>query len=441
MPRSVVYLIYNLLLPVVLVIGFPAFIIKGLRRGGLARHFRQRFGLFRPETLAPFSDRRPIWIHAVSVGEAFIALKLIDALLDRNPAEAIVLSTTTTTGYAVAESRAEGRFTVIHNPVDLPWIVGSVIQKLNPSRLVLIESEVWPNLVRQLKKKSIPVMLCNARLSPRSERRYRSAKAWIAPVFAQIDKTTVPYEIDVERWSSIGIQRENIDVTGSIKFDHAAAPTQIEKQIDDLKNWLLENECPMEAPILLGGSTHPGEESLLAKIWLQLRQDHPHLQLLLVPRHAERAGSIVTELEALGIDLIVKKGDFSTTNLDSRPRAFLANTTGELRAWYHIASVVFVGKTFHGEGGQNPVEPILTGRPVVVGPNTENFADVVSELLDAQGITQVETEEALASTLSDWLAKPELGLEQATRGAAIMQRHFGAASRNAAIVESLLSNE
>ncbi|MCB1207034.1 MAG: hypothetical protein KDN18_22465, partial [Verrucomicrobiae bacterium] len=221
MPRPLIYLLYNFLLPVALVLGLPSFLIKGLRRGGLARHFFQRLGFFSSETLSRFRGRKPLWIHAVSVGEVFLALKLIEALRETSPERPIVLSTTTTTGYRVAAEKESDLLTVIHNPVDLPWISWQVLRTIDPCALLLVEAEIWPNLVALAKRRGIPVLLANARLSPRSERRYRKARAFVAPVFSLLDGVTVPFGEDVTRWSGLGIDPETILVTGSVKFDQA----------------------------------------------------------------------------------------------------------------------------------------------------------------------------------------------------------------------------
>ncbi len=444
MPRQVVYLIYNLLLPVFLVIGLPSFLLKGLRRGGLARNFRQRFGFFSPDTVARFHGKKPVWIHAVSVGEIFLALKIIDAIRQADPRQHIVLSTTTTTGYRVAAEKESDTLTVIHNPIDLPPVTARVIRLIDPSRLVLIEAEIWPNLVGQLKRRGIPVVLINARLSPRSEGRYQKVKRFIAPIFSLLDGVTVPFEVDQGRWAGLGISRERIVVTGSVKFDNAGTGATATERQHALDQWLTDTGMPEVRRILLAGSTHDGEEKLLALVADRLRVEVPGLALVIVPRHAERGAAIAAQLRELGFDPILRvepKRVASTTEESQvtpatapRGRVWIANTTGELRSWFPLAELIVIGKSFCGEGGQNPVEPILCGRPVVVGPHMENFSDVIADLLAVEGIAQVSGEEALPTTLLTLLRNPDLGLEMARNGAAAMARHEGAAARNAAFL-------
>jgi len=440
MPKAIVYLIYNLLLPVVILLGFPSFIVKGIKRGGLARNFRQRFGFFTREIQDLFSrSDSNIWIHAVSVGEVFVALKIISAIHRARPDQQIVLSTTTTTGYRVADEAALSNLIVIHNPIDFPWTVASVLKKIRPAKLVLVESEVWPNLVHAVRKRGIPVLLVNARLSPRSERRYLKFRAMIEPVFAHITQATVPFEVDVDRWSRLGIPAENIVVTGSVKFDESPADRPNQK-IEELKKWLAETGFPESNRIFLAGSTHDGEEILTTRIWLNLRKKYPDLSLVIVPRHAERAPGIVSQLKELGADPLTRmpsnRVESSTEQGSIGDRVWISNTTGELRAWFHLSDVVMIGKSFTGKGGQNPVEPVLAGKPVIVGPNMQNFTDVIRDLETAEGITRAANGEELEEQVSYFLDNTETGRQQAERGIAAMERHLGSADRNARIILS-----
>ena len=438
MSRFWVYLLYNLLLPVVLLIGFPRFVMKGIQRGGLARNFRQRLGHYRPEVREQLSRSGNLWIHAVSVGEVLVALKLIRELRQQRPEASIVLSTTTTTGYRLADEETSSdreHITVIHNPVDLPWIVHRVLNRIRPERLILVEAEVWPNLVQQAVARRIPVILVNARLSDRSESRFRKFGALTRPIFSQIDRVGVPFEGDIDRWEGLGIERDRITVTGSVKFDEdpAARP---ESQVAELASWLAENEFPDKGKILLAGSTHAGEEALIGRAWLTLRERFPDLQYVVVPRHAERAREVASDLRTLGCHPVLKQplGEASPEerNPDAAP-VWIANTTGELRAWYHLSDLVVVGKSFLGRGGQNPVEPVVAGKPVVVGPHMQNFRAIVADLLRAGGIRQLEGQD-LAEELGRLQEHPEEAGDLARKGAEALARHSGASRRTAELV-------
>lgn len=435
--RFLVYFLYNLLLPFALLLGMPLYLIKGLRRGGLALNFRQRLGFFPSTVRASLQGKRPVWIHAVSVGEVFLALKVIDALRQADPSGFIVLSTTTTTGHRVAIQKSSDTLMVIHNPIDLPFINARVIRLINPVKMVLIEAEVWPNLVFQLHRRRIPVLLVNARLSPRSERRYLRVKPLIEPIFSLLGGVTVPFDIDRERWSRLGIPQEKIVVTGSVKFDSAGHSAFAEGLRAELKDWLTSTGMPASSRILLAGSTHEGEERLVARMADELRRDVPDLAVVIVPRHAERGGEIAAQLRSMDLDPVLridpdKAGSPTREGLvHVDRRIWIANTTGELRSWFQLAEVVVIGKSFRGEGGQNPVEPILSGKPVIVGPHMENFSDVVGELIGVDGIRQVPDDEGLAAALRELFHSPERGREMAARGALAMARHEGSAARSA----------
>lgn len=431
MRRALVYTLYNVLLPFVLLLGLPSFLLKGLRRGGLARNFRQRLGFLSRDLLAPLQGQSPLWIHAVSVGEVFIALKLVEAIRVAAPDLSLVLSTTTTTGYRVAAEKRSPGLTVIHNPVDLPLVAWSVLRQLEPRALVLVESEIWPNLVGLARLRGIPVLLANARLSPRSERRYRRVSGLVAPIFSLLDGLTVPYDDDRTRWADLGIDPGIIETTGSIKFDHAGPAAATPPLRDELAAWLAATACPAGARLLVGGSTHEGEERLLARLLRRLREEFPDLALVLVPRHAERGPDVAVQMREEGLSPVLRVAPGASPEEDSPERVWIANTTGELRSWYELAELVVIGKSFCGEGGQNPVEPILAGRPVVVGPHMENFAEVVAALRAVDGIHQVADEEELARALAAFLRDPALGEATARRGSAAMANHAHAAARNA----------
>lgn len=440
MPRFLVYLIYNSLLPLVLVLGFPGFIIKGIRRGGLARNFRQRFGRYRPDVREAISGKDSIWIHAVSVGEVFLALKIVEALHSEKPNQHIILTTTTTTGHAVAEEKASEHLNVIHNPVDLPWIVSRVLNLVRPKAIVLVESEIWPNLLSAAGKRGIPVKLANARLSPRSGRRYAAFRPLIEPIFSQLSAVSVPFDIDRPRWSALGIPEDRIEVLGSVKFDQAGGSEASNRKVAEIQHWLDQTGFPKGGRILLAGSTHPGEERLIAGVFLKLQQSIPDLALVIVPRHAERGSEISSELSGLGLNAFLKAGPNRVESLtqqgsvDSGTHVWLANTTGELRAWFHLAEAVIIGKSLCGEGGQNPVEPILAGRPVIVGPNMQNFAEVMDDLNDVKGIRQLDSTNELESALETIFQERAESEAMAKRGSEAMARHIGAAERTARFI-------
>lgn len=438
MPLFLVLLIYNALLPVVLLLGFPTFIIKGIKRGGLARNFAQRFGFYSEKLRNRLEIGDSTWVHAVSVGEIMVAMKLIRELAKKEPDRPIVLSTTTTTGYRVALEHANPlpQVSVIYSPVDLPGVVHLAVRRIRPHRLVLVEAEVWPNLTRLVRKLGAPVILTNARLSDRSERRFKTFGAVTIPIFQQLDHVCVPFAPDVERWRHLGVDPEKITLTGSVKFDSEgiAQSTTSSEKTAELIVWLSEVGLDPTAPILLGASTHPGEEALIGQAWKSLAADFPNLQYVAVPRHAERAREVDRELRSVGLKAAFRVPVPNVSNGD--PDCAISNTTGELGAWFHLASVVVVGKSLLGKGGQNPVEPIATneGKPTIVGPHMQNFRDIVNDLKRAGGIVQLQDADELTSAIRELLEHPAEATRLCSNGQAVLETHQGAAIRTVSVI-------
>ncbi|HEX2748098.1 MAG TPA: glycosyltransferase N-terminal domain-containing protein, partial [Verrucomicrobiales bacterium] len=344
----------------------------------------------------------------------------------------IVLSVTTSTGHAVAVSDAPVNLTVIYSPVDFGWIVRAVLRCVQPQKYILMEAELWPNLVRRAKKRGIPVALANARLSPRSERRYRKWRWLAGPLFSMLDLVLVQDEGDAARWSGIGVPEGRIVCTGSIKYDLAgdSGPGRT-GEFKMLLTGLFGEPLP---PLLLAASTHPGEEKMLAAIFLELRRELPALALLVAPRHFERREEVKADLASLGLEAALRS---SLTNITSQPDVLVIDSTGELRDWQALASVVVIGKSFLATGGQNPAEAIAAGVPVIAGPHMENFQPLMELLRNAGGITEVPSAEALLPALRNALAGPEAALATAARGRQALERHRGAAVRTAEAIAAL----
>jgi 3-deoxy-D-manno-octulosonic-acid transferase len=433
MSKGLSLLLYNLLLPPGLLAAVPGFVVKMKRRGGYGPGFSQRFGRYAAGTL-PSDLERPIWIHAVSVGEVLIANKLIAALREVSPDVPVVLSTTTSTGHSVACNHAEdSNVRVIYNPVDLPWVVGRAFDEIRPSVIVLVEAEVWPNLVSRAVRDNIPVHLVNARLSPRSERRYRKFRALVAPVFGMLSSVCVPEPEEVSRWASLGVDEERITVTGSIKFDQEGAAAADPGMISKFRGFLgglFGSELP---PMILAASTHAGEEAAIGEVFLQLKQRFPDLVYLVVPRHFERAGEVMEELRAIGLSPCLRSS-LPLRERDAQPDTVIINTTGELRAWQEIPNIVIIGKSFLAKGGQNPVEAVAAGVPVIAGPHMENFAALMTLLEKHGGITRIEDMGFLSDAVADILDRPERALEQATAAREALKTHRGATKKTAGLV-------
>ncbi len=447
--------LYNALLPLALVLSAPASISKMLRRGQAGRNLEHRFGRYGAALRARLIESQPpIWIHAVSVGEVLLALKLIHALRDQAPSIPIVLSCTTSTGFRLAEERAGDDFTLLYNPLDLPFAVRRAFDTLRPRALILIESEIWPNLLEATRRRDVPVLLANARLSPRSENRYARFAKLTRPIFERLDGVLVTAQEDIDRWAGLGVERDRIHLTGSIKFDQSAPPTSAQ-QLQTLRA-ILDRACGnAKGPVLLAGSTHPGEEKLLGDAFLRLRDQHPDAFFIAVPRHFERAGDVVRDLASLGfeplrrtqIDPSAPSAAPAASLATDRPACLVVDTTGELRGWYELATLVFVGKTFLANEGQNPIEPLLAGKPIVTGPAMKNFGPLFDRLHASGGVLRLPLEAALdpatiAQETHHLLTDPTRQRQIVEAGQAIVAPDQGAANRTATqILQELSRNE
>ncbi|HEY2680600.1 MAG TPA: glycosyltransferase N-terminal domain-containing protein, partial [Candidatus Udaeobacter sp.] len=288
--------LYNLLWPLGLFIFLPGYFAKMMRRGGYREKFGQRLGIYDSEVRNRLSNQRSTWLHAVSVGEVNIALKLANALRALEPDLRCVLTTTTTTGFALARKAAPSWIEVMYTPLDYWPIMRRAFSVIRPARIVLVEAEVWPNLAAAANARRIPLALVNARLSLRSERRYGRFRFFVAPTFRLLDFVCVPERNDVERWTALGVPRNRIHVTGSIKFD-PDVQAQTQSVATSLRD-VLPDVSP-DSLVLFGGSTHRGEEEILARVFLRLREQFPSLRLFIAPRHVERLQEIRAQLSAM----------------------------------------------------------------------------------------------------------------------------------------------
>jgi 3-deoxy-D-manno-octulosonic-acid transferase len=421
-------LLYNLLFPFVLLAFLPGYVLKMLRRGNYGNKFGQRLGLYDRETRTRLARSPHTWLHAVSVGEVMIALKLAATMKQREPELKVALTTTTTTGFALALRHPQSWIEVLYTPLDFWPIMRRAFKVIRPSRIVLVEAEVWPNLTAFAAARQIPLALVNARLSPRSESRFRRFLLFVRPYFRKLNLLCVQEPNDVARWQSLGVDSARIQLVGSIKFD----PAEVEPHPERPRAFLQTMGVDTARPILLAGSTHAGEEAILGRIFLQLRKQFPDLFLIIAPRHVERAWEIEQQLQALRLSS-ARRNAGGKAGVD----CLLLDTTGELRDWYGVATVVFIGKSLTARGGQNPVEAILADRPVVFGPHMENFAALAHALVVHGAARQPNDELGLTTTFDELFRDPEERARLVAAAREVLAPHRGATARSAALLEKL----
>jgi 3-deoxy-D-manno-octulosonic-acid transferase len=425
---------YNLLYPIGFLFFLPGQIGKLVRRGNYQHKLGQRFGFYDAKVRARLAQKRCTWIHAVSVGEVAIGLKLAAKLRQIDPEFFAVVTTTTTTGFQVAASQATDAMEVLYKPLDFWPIVRRAFAVVRPVRIILVEAEVWPNLAAEARNRRIPLALVNARLSKRSEARFQRFHALIESTFRCLDAVCVQEAEDVERWVALGIARERIHHVGSIKYDPVGVRLDPDLPLQVLRTFGIDTD----RPILFGGSTHAGEEEILGEIFQRLRTDFPTFTLIVAPRHVERAGEIRIALRRLGLSVSLRSEAGMTRPFP--PDCLLLDTTGELQHWYAVATIVFVGKSLTSRGGQNPVEPILAGKPVLFGPHMENFSALAQALVANEAAVQIRDPNSLQQQIEWLLRDREAALRLVANAQAVLARHSGATERTAAIVMELNSH-
>jgi len=399
--------LYNILFSVLFLLSTPYYFFRMWRRGSnqkdfpWKKNFTQRFGKYDSKLKQAITNRHRLWMHAVSVGEVNVSTQLIQAMETRLPNLKIIISTTTTTAMEGLQSKLPSHVSKIYYPIDRRVWVSRALGTIRPEAVVLVEAEIWPNFLWRANQMGIPIFLINARLSQKSYRGYKRFGFLFRPIFASFTGVGAQNEEDAAKLRALGCRPEAIQIVGNLKFD--AAPLE-EKRPLDVRAMLQQLGVAADARVIVGGSTHAGEEAILAEQFSQLRRKIPGLFLVLVPRHMERSREIGKQLEKCGIKFAYRKE--ITARTQYRPgeiECLIVNTTGELKYFYEPATVVFIGKSLTAKGGQNPIEPAALGKPTVFGPNMQNFADVVRCFLAKDAAVQVRNASELEGALVDLL--------------------------------------
>ncbi len=424
--------LYNILFLVFFALSSPYYFWRLRRRGDWVRGFGQRFAIYDPSVKQALTNRDIIWVHAVSVGEVNLCTQLIHALEPRAPNLKIVVSCTTTTGMAELRRRLPTHITKIYYPLDRRKFVRRALAQFDPKVIVLVEAEIWPNFLWRARDLKIPLFLANARLSDRSYPRYKKLGWLFRPLFASFEGVGCQNEEDAQRLRAVGCRPETVQVVGNLKFD--AAKLSEQRKLD-VRGLLRQIGVADDALLLVAGSTHDGEELLLADMAARLRQKFPKLFLILVPRHFERCNDLGQKLKARGVKFILRNAVFANTQLRAgEVDCLVVNTTGELKFFYEPASVVFVGKSLMAIGGQNPIEPGAQGKAIVFGPHMENFADITRTFLKKDAAVQVKNAEQLELALAELLANPARRAELGGHALDIVAENLGAVERTVEMI-------
>jgi 3-deoxy-D-manno-octulosonic-acid transferase len=385
-----------------------------------------------PEAAAALRGRRPLWVHAVSVGEVTAAAPLLRAIKTRYPTVPLLVSTVTATGRQTVLERVPQADATAYFPLDLPAAVDRALDAVQPGLFLSVETELWPNFLFALARRGVPAFFVNARLTERSARRYRLARALFQPALAGLMGVAAQTVADAKRFASIGADPNRILIAGNLKFDQGGAPTGGAIRRDDL------GLAPDER-LWVAGSTHAGEESALLDAYRRVRAREPRLVLLLAPRHLDRLAQVEAAVRQSGCEPIRRSAARSTTRTGVGPPVIVLDTLGELAGLYAEADVAFVGGTLAPIGGHNLLEPAARGKPVVFGPHTHKCEEIARALLDAGGGSRVDSADALAQELTRLLTDDALRARMGESGREMVMRNRGAVERTISMLDPWLS--
>jgi 3-deoxy-D-manno-octulosonic-acid transferase len=423
-----IFHLYNILLTFLLILTSPVFLFRGLIDRRFRKELTQRTGFFpRP----PFKG--PIWIHAASVGEVFCAVPLLKKIKSEFPRSKVVLTTMTRTGNERAKTIPEADL-VLFLPVDHPWVIRRALQRIEPALLFLAETEIWPNLLRSLGRRKVPILLFNGRISEESFRRYLPFKFFFSRCLSYVTRFFMQTEEDRDRIARIGAPFERTRVTGNIKFDHAA-PSLDQASAGTLASSIGLRE---KEKVIIAGSTHPGEEEILLQSFKDLKKAEPDLLLILAPRHLERLEEVERTLRKAPV--FYRRRSSLCGKEEGRPEVILLDTMGELMGLYSLGTLCFIGGSLVPVGGHNPIEPLLFRKCVLFGPHMFHFAEISRGLVDAGGAVQVKGAEDLALQLRHLLSDEGARNEVGEKGYQFLQRHRGAVERIFQEIKPFLGN-
>jgi len=409
-------------------------VLRSLLSGKYRRNLFPRLGLGLRDRVKTI-NRGVIWVHALSVGEVLSAVSLLYSLRDQFPQYELFFTTTSETGQQVARERLAGlncRFYYL--PLDIWWIVRRTVKTIKASLFVLVETDLWPNLLWCLARERTPVVLVNGKVSDRSFPRYRLGRRFISEVFNKIDVLCMQSEEDGRRMKMLGVEASKVNVIGNIKFDQPPS-----KSVRSERDQLIK-ELGWVPPSFtwIAGSTHPGEEDIILKVYTRLREEFPNLGLILAPRSQQRFAEVFNLVKQRGWQTARRSQLLGENSRGVQLDVLVLDTIGELARFYSLGNFAFVGGSLVDSGGHNPLEAAQRGLPVVFGPHMENFKEIGTILIKSGGGFQISTEAELFEQIKGWLVTPAKCKEQGKRAQGALEAHRGAVARSIEIIRGLL---
>ncbi len=416
----------------VLLAASPWLIVQSVRTGKYREGYGAKFWGLAPKRT---SDRRCVWLHAVSVGEVNLLAPLLKRIERERPDWECVVSTTTKTGMELARKKYAGH-TVFYCPLDFSWATARAVRRIRPDLLVLAELELWPNLIRSAKNSGAKVAVINGRLSEKSFRGYRKIRFALAGLMRSIDRIAVQDETYAERFLALGAKKESVVVTGSMKFDGA----QTDRDNPATRRLAALAGYSADDVVFLVGSTQDPEEAAALAAFQSLKGKNPHLRLIVVPRHPERFNEVAELIARSSLDWRRRSELKDEAPLQTSPQVLLVDAVGELGAWWGLAKIAFVGGSFGARGGQNMIEPAAYGAAVSFGPNTWNFRDIVASMLAHNAAKVVADAAELERFVGDCLENPAQAETLGRRARELVLAQQGATEKTFRLLDALVTD-
>ena len=424
-------LLYDIFFIIFSIFYLPCLLLKGK----LHKDFGQRFGRL-PGELTRLE--RPVWIHAVSVGEALVAVKLASRMKKDFPQVPVVVSTTTKTGNEMVKRSDKGDVDAcFYYPVDIRPVVSKVVKMIDPRLYVMVETELWPNLLEELNSRKVPVILANGRISDNSFRNYKKIKFITRRILRCIDRFCMQSDKDAERIIELGADSAKVSATGNMKFDEALAREGEEDAFSKEYLGLSSGDR-----VIVAGSTHPPEEVEIIDVYKALKAKYADLKLVLAPRHVERKDAVKIYIKRAGFTYscfsdVVKKEAGPSGEVD----VVLVDTIGHLKSLYNLATVVFIGGSIAKKGGQNPIEAARWGKPVIFGPNMQNFREIAEIFIENESAIRTQVIEHLKDTLDKLLGDEDLQSQISGNAHGVVEKNSGALSATLDVIEKYIKGK
>jgi len=419
--------LYRVLLNLAIPFGIIGLVIRGFKNPQYWSRWGERFGFVNTDIKK--SGPYDLWIHAVSVGEARAAAPLVKRILQERPDSNILVTTTTPTGSAMVTMMLRDSVSHCYFPYDLAWSMRNFVSTVEAKTVLIMETEIWPNMIEAVRRYGSTLVYTNVRLSERSYLSYAKFPKLVKRTLSMVDHFAVQGKLDRKHLELLGVESAKISETGSIKFD-VNVPPSLRESAEVMRRQLGQDRL-----IWIAGSTREGEEGKILSVYKSLKEVFPSLLLLLVPRHPERFDYMARKVQRRGLRCVRRTEH--VPELENDIDVFLGDTMGELSLMYACSDVAFVGGSLEPLGGQNILEPCALGVPVVFGPHMFNFPDISRWTIKEGAGRMVQDEQGLKDAISELLANPSLRDEMGSKGLSFIEAHRGALEKNYSLIESL----